>query len=132
MVDLEMQDAPAGTGAPGAETHKLWGGRFAGAPVAALDALNRSIGVDIRLWPYDVRLSKAWAVALWNAGVLTLEESKRLEQGLDAVAVARKAAEKIGGGGGGRADLAEAGGKNPAGLPEAYEVAKSEIASARG
>jgi alanyl-tRNA synthetase len=53
-----------------------------------------------------------------------------VDQGIDAVAVARKAAEKIGGGGGGRADLAEAGGKNPEGLAEAYEVAKSEIASA--
>jgi len=50
-----------------------------------MDAVNRSIGVDFRLWPFDVRLSKAWAVALWGAGVLTLEESKELERGLDAV-----------------------------------------------
>src|SRR5205814_6711351 len=49
-------------------------------------ALNNSIGVDFRLWPYDVQASKAWAVALWGAGVLTLEESKALEHGLDAVA----------------------------------------------
>jgi alanyl-tRNA synthetase len=55
-----------------------------------------------------------------------------VDKGIDAVAVARKAAQKIGGGGGGRADLAEAGGKNPDGLPEAYEVAKREIASALG
>jgi alanyl-tRNA synthetase len=54
-----------------------------------------------------------------------------VEQGVDAVAVAREAAKKIGGGGGGRPNLAEAGGKNPAGLAEAYEVGKSEIASAR-
>src|SRR5918992_492644 len=74
-----LADAPA----PG---HRLWGGRFAGASAPALEALNRSIGVDFRLWPFDVRLSKAWAVALWGAGVLTLEESKRLEAGLDAVA----------------------------------------------
>ena len=53
--------------------HKLWGGRFAGGPSPLLDAINRSIGVDFRLWPFDVQLSKAWAVALWNAGVLTLE-----------------------------------------------------------
>ncbi|MDQ3778500.1 MAG: DHHA1 domain-containing protein [Actinomycetota bacterium] len=53
-----------------------------------------------------------------------------VERGLDAVAVARKAAEKIGGGGGGRPHLAEAGGRDPDGLSEAYAVAKSEISSA--
>jgi argininosuccinate lyase len=70
----------------GASTHKLWGGRFAGESAPALDALNRSIGVDFRLWPFDVRLSKAWAIALWSAGVVTVEESLALEQGLDRVA----------------------------------------------
>jgi alanyl-tRNA synthetase len=57
-------------------------------------------------------------------------DKELVDRGLDAVAVARKAAAKIGGGGGGRPDLAEAGGKNPDGLDEAYEVGKSEIASA--
>jgi argininosuccinate lyase len=66
--------------------HRLWGGRFADKSAPALDALNRSIGVDARLWPHDIRLSKSWAVALWGAGVLTLEESKTIERGLDAVA----------------------------------------------
>jgi argininosuccinate lyase len=66
-------------------SHKLWGGRFAVPPAAALEALNRSIGTDFRLWPFDVSLSQAWAVALWGAGVLTLEESKKIERGLAAV-----------------------------------------------
>jgi len=55
-----------------------------------------------------------------------------VEQGVDAVAIVREAAKKIGGGGGGRPTLAEAGGKNPDGLAEAYEVGKSEIAAALG
>src|SRR5688572_9657111 len=67
-------------------SHKLWGGRFAVPTAAALDALNRSIGTDYRLWPFDINLSQAWAVALWGAGVLTLEESKKIERGLSAVA----------------------------------------------
>ncbi|HJQ19791.1 MAG TPA: argininosuccinate lyase [Gemmatimonadaceae bacterium] len=69
-----------------AKAHKLWGGRFGEGPAPEFDALNNSIGVDFRLWPYDIQASKAWAVALWGAGVLTLEESKTIENGLDAVA----------------------------------------------
>ena len=66
--------------------HKLWGGRFAGGPSPLLDAINRSIGTDFRLWPHDIRLSKAWVGALGLAGVLTVDESTALQQGLDRVA----------------------------------------------
>ena len=78
--------SPSNSPAGGGQSHKLWGGRFAGGPAPALEALNRSIGVDVRLWPFDIRLSRAWAVALWHAGVLTLEESASLEGGLEGVA----------------------------------------------
>ena len=77
-----------------AKSHKLWGGRFGSGPTAAFDALNNSIGVDFRLWPNDVQLSKAWAVALWSANVLTLEESKAIEGGLDLVAARLDAGEQ--------------------------------------
>ncbi|HVZ77043.1 MAG TPA: argininosuccinate lyase [Gemmatimonadaceae bacterium] len=79
-----MSDTPGA--ASSATSHKLWGGRFSSGPAAEFDALNNSIGVDFRLWPFDITLSKAWAMALWNAGVLSLEDSKTLEAGLDAVA----------------------------------------------
>ena len=80
---VEPSAAADDTGAqrPARGTHRLWGGRFATGPAPELDALNRSIGTDLRLWPFDIRLSKAWAVALWHAGVLTLEESTRLSVG---------------------------------------------------
>lgn len=68
------------------ESHKLWGGRFASPTAAALDALNRSIGVDFRLWPFDIRLSRAWALALREAGVLNAKECDSIRAGLDAVA----------------------------------------------
>ncbi|MCU0646437.1 MAG: argininosuccinate lyase [Gemmatimonadaceae bacterium] len=77
---------PTSAATPASGVHKLWGGRFAGGPAVEMDALNRSIGTDIRLWPHDIRLSKAWALALWNAGVLTLDESEAISKGLDAVA----------------------------------------------
>jgi alanyl-tRNA synthetase len=104
-----------------------------GIVVAEVEALK---GSDLKDLSDRIRQSKqASAVLLGSVDegraylVVNLDRSL-VDQGLDAVAVARKAAEKIGGGGGGRPDLAEAGGKNPEGLPEAYEVAKSEIASA--
>jgi argininosuccinate lyase len=67
------------------KSHRLWGGRFSAPTAAALEALNRSIETDFRLWPHDIRLSQAWAMALWGAGVLTLEESKQIESGLARV-----------------------------------------------
>jgi alanyl-tRNA synthetase len=48
---------------------------------------------------------------------------KSLETRLDAVKVIRTAAEQVGGGGGGRATMARAGGKNPDNLPRALETA---------
>ncbi len=68
------------------ESHKLWGGRFASPTAAALDALNRSIGVDFRLWPFDVKLSKAWALGLREAGVFSAQECETIRKGLDSVA----------------------------------------------
>jgi argininosuccinate lyase len=76
------------------KSHKLWGGRFGGGPAPEFDALNSSIGVDFRLWPFDIKLSKSWAMALYNAGVLTLGECSDMERGLDAVAARFEAGEK--------------------------------------
>jgi alanyl-tRNA synthetase len=61
--------------------------------------------------------------------VVNLDKSL-VERGIDAVPVAREAGKRIGGGGGGRPNLGEAGGKNPDGLEEAYEVARSQLVSA--
>lgn len=70
----------------GKRRHQLWGGRFARGPHPALEAVNRSIDVDFRLWPFDVALSKAWASALVGARVLARSESIRIRRGLDRVA----------------------------------------------
>jgi argininosuccinate lyase len=84
VTETPAMGIPAQTG-PGA-THRLWGGRFGSQTAAALDAVNKSIGVDFRLWPHDIKLSKAWAMALWSAGILTHDECQAIEAGLDAVA----------------------------------------------
>src|SRR5213080_424572 len=66
--------------------HQMWGGRFSLGPSEALDALNRSLPVDHRLWPQDVTASKAWVHALGRVGVLTSAEESQLLDGLDRVA----------------------------------------------
>src|SRR5437660_1106141 len=69
-----------------ATPHQMWGGRFTLGPSEALDALNRSLPVDHRLWPQDVTAGKAWVQALGRVGVLAGDEEQRLLEGLDRVA----------------------------------------------
>jgi alanyl-tRNA synthetase len=61
--------------------------------------------------------------------VVNLDESL-VGKGLDASQLVREIGRHIGGGGGGRPTLAEAGGKNPAGLRDALEAGKRAIADA--
>jgi argininosuccinate lyase len=73
---------PASEGGSGS----LWGGRFEGGLAPEMVPLNRSLGVDGRLWREDVRSSIAWARALAKAGVITAEEGAALVAGLGTVA----------------------------------------------
>jgi argininosuccinate lyase len=65
--------------------HQLWGGRFEQGLEDAADRLNRSLSVDHRLWPQDVRAARAWVLALGRAGVLEPEEEVQLVAGLERV-----------------------------------------------
>ncbi|MES1247178.1 MAG: alanine--tRNA ligase [Actinomycetota bacterium] len=58
--------------------------------------------------------------------VVNLDQSL-VDGGLDAVQLVRDLGKHIGGGGGGKATLAEAGGKNPAGVPDALAAAKERV-----
>jgi alanyl-tRNA synthetase len=104
-----------------------------GIVVAEVAAMK---GSELRDLSDQIRQSKgADAVLLGSvddgrAYLVVNLDSALVERGVDAVAVVREAAKKIGGGGGGRPTLAEAGGKNPAGLEDAYEVGRRQIASA--
>ena len=59
--------------------------------------------------------------------VVNLDQSL-VDGGLDAVAVVRELGKHIGGGGGGKSTLAEAGGKNPGGIGDALQAAKALVA----
>jgi argininosuccinate lyase len=78
-------DGPSGGGRGEGPAGGLWGGRFAGGMAPEMLPLNRSLGVDGRLWRQDLEGSKVWARALAAAGVLSLEERDALLAGLDEV-----------------------------------------------
>jgi alanyl-tRNA synthetase len=61
--------------------------------------------------------------------VVNFDESL-VQRGLDAMVLVRALGKHIGGGGGGKPTLAEAGGKNPAGVREALEAGKQAVAAA--
>jgi alanyl-tRNA synthetase len=132
-AEVQQLRKGAGRKQASAEAEITYRDEYNGIVVAEVAALK---GSDLKDLSDRIRQSKqADAVLLGSIDegraylVVNLDRAL-VDKGIDAVEVARKAARKIGGGGGGRSDLAEAGGKNPEGLAEAYEVAKSEIASA--
>jgi len=63
----------------------LWGGRFSGSMAPEMEALNRSLGDDLRLWREDLVGSRAWARGLARAGVLRDDEATAILEGLDRV-----------------------------------------------
>ena len=64
------------------DSGRLWGGRFAGGPAEAMFALSRSTQFDWRLARHDLAGSKAHALALHAAGLLTDEEFAAMVAGL--------------------------------------------------
>ena len=68
-----------------AEAGALWGGRFAGGPSPALQALSKSTQFDWILAQYDIRGSKAHAVALADKGYLSETELTEMHAALDEI-----------------------------------------------
>ena len=63
----------------------LWSGRFDAAPDPAAFEFGVSFPFDRRLFEDDVTGSLAWAEALHEAGVLTVEDAARSRDGLAAI-----------------------------------------------
>ena len=61
-------------------------------------------------------------------GIIHIKQANAVARGLDAVQVVRELGKHIGGGGGGKPTLAEAGGKNPDGIADALAAAKGLVA----
>src|SRR5215471_16769590 len=64
---------------------KLWQGRFEEESDPVFEKMNRSLGIDAVLLDVDIRASLAHARALLGCGVLTQEEWKAIDQGLEQI-----------------------------------------------
>jgi argininosuccinate lyase len=67
-------------------SNRMWGGRFAEGPSAIMREINASIPFDKALWRQDVAASKAHAAMLGSCGVISPDDAKAIERGLDQVA----------------------------------------------
>ena len=65
--------------------HKLWGGRFEVSLEDWVEEFGASIGFDYRLAPYDLQGSLAHVKMLGQTGILTQEEAKAIEEGLETL-----------------------------------------------
>ncbi len=65
----------------------LYQGRIQNESDEWMDALNRSLPVDIRFLPYDIQTNKAWAKELQRIGVLSEKELSELLPALDAILI---------------------------------------------
>src|ERR1700758_1394874 len=64
---------------------KLWQGRFEEESDPVFEKMNRSLGIDAVLLEVDIRASRAHARALLGCGVLSQEEWKAIDQGLEQI-----------------------------------------------
>ena len=64
---------------------KLWQGRFEEESDPVFEKMNRSLGIDAVLLDVDIRASRAHARSLMGCGVLTQEEWKAIDQGLEQI-----------------------------------------------
>jgi len=63
----------------------VWQERFSEGLDPRVHQLNRSIGFDVRLYPYDIAGSKAWAWSLYEAKALPREDLDAILEGLERV-----------------------------------------------
>ncbi|RWS08998.1 argininosuccinate lyase-like protein [Dinothrombium tinctorium] len=61
---------------------KLWGGRFSTRMDPIMERFNASIGFDKRLFEADLKGSRVYAMALRQAGLLTENECKKINDAL--------------------------------------------------
>ncbi|MBN2804311.1 MAG: argininosuccinate lyase [Deltaproteobacteria bacterium] len=63
----------------------LYKGRINASPNELMDALNKSLPVDIRFFPYDIKTNRAWAKELTRIGIFSKDELSKINSALDEI-----------------------------------------------
>ena len=112
---------------------ELAGGAVDGAVIRRVDGLApnelRELAIAVRNAP-DVDI--VVLAGETPTGGVALAAAVTPGSPFEAAALIRDAAKAVGGGGGGKGDVATAGGKDPAGIEEALELAREAVLLARG
>jgi argininosuccinate lyase len=66
-------------------SNKMWGGRFGASPDAIMADINISIDVDRKLYRQDIAASKAHAAMLGKQGIISPQDAKQINHGLDTI-----------------------------------------------
>src|ERR1700704_4693453 len=66
-------------------SNKMWGGRFTERPDAIMEEINVSIDVDRHLFAQDIAASRAHAAMLSARGIITPNDAKNIDKGLDTI-----------------------------------------------
>jgi argininosuccinate lyase len=64
---------------------KMWGGRFAESTSALVEKFSESVSFDARLYRQDIRGSQAHAKMLGKVGVLSADDVRKIDAGLEAI-----------------------------------------------
>ncbi|PLW78061.1 argininosuccinate lyase [Cohaesibacter celericrescens] len=67
-------------------SNKMWGGRFSEGPDAIMEEINASIDFDKILYAQDIAGSKAHVRMLAQQDIVSADDAKAIEQGLDTIA----------------------------------------------
>ncbi len=66
---------------------KAWDGRFKEANAPLFEKLNRSLDFDITMYKEDIKLNKVYSKELCRIGIITKDELKEIENGLDEIEI---------------------------------------------
>ena len=80
-----MSKRKAKTASPHPTTSQMWGGRFSQGPAHIMAEINASIDVDRQLYAQDIAASKAHARMLASQGIISAQDGKAIETGLNTI-----------------------------------------------